>query len=122
MKQFIDVEQLKSVSDEIKIKLFRLYYEDTKDCEIKVTDSHLVCDRTWRTTYRNLAEGITIGKMMEIIMPYYPTICFTEKWVSLLIYSNKGKNYNNIEEMFDSVELCNALWEAVKYILDNDNS
>ena len=65
-----------------------------------------------------IVEKLTIGKMIEILAPYYITICQTRNWYSLTFYLINGDN-SDIDETvrFDSTELADALWEAVKYTL-----
>lgn len=109
MKQHITVEELKSVSDETKIKLFKEYYEETDNCEITVTSTWLVCNRSWKTTYRNLAEGITIGKMIEILS--------NEKQIVIEQGSKWWFRFMDNSSKTNDRELVDELWEAVKEIL-----
>ena len=98
MKQNITVEQLKQCSDFIIKKMgLMLGYE-------KINSNAI-----WQA----MAQDITIGKMIEILeeREEYPQIHLSQDidW-AVEIESNIVA--------FVSKELCDALWEAVKFVLE----
>lgn len=106
MKQHITVEQFNEASDDIQYKLYKiLRFRHEKD----------------------LASNTNIGKMIEILRDKgfdYTEICEQEK-----IYNEPiqyiGIRRAEIEMLeFFSETICDALWEAVKYILEveHDNN
>ena len=102
MKQCITVEQL----EELK--------SDDKVCKLNTLMGHNwmipreeMSDMTWNKILKDTAEYCTIGKMIEIAEP--TRITYNAE------YNGWDVIVGNIA--FAGVELCDALWEAVKATL-----
>lgn len=104
MKQHIDIEQLKQIpKDKVKL-LFNDYEEQIQN----LTLFGGIVEEEW---LQHFSEQLNIGKMIEILGK---PICITTN-------SNKDSIYavwiDIHDKRFDSLELCNCLYEAVKFIL-----
>jgi hypothetical protein len=68
-----------------------------------------------------ITEQFNIGKMVEILKRFLPTITFYEfSSIVEIIPKNKADKPNYLVVEFEKEELVDALWEAVKYIIKED--
>jgi hypothetical protein len=126
MKQNINVEQMKEVKDTVLA-------EALNDLEFKegLGTLNILLPEDYRERdiwLHNMASRVTISKMIEIIDKK------TEHHFIIDACLLKGNNYKNLGEgygvslrgkyhnkNFNYKELCDALWEAVKYVLEEDS-
>lgn len=120
MKQHITLEQLKEInilninkvtkSEEIKSIIKNIKYFEKSERENYPYKYNNVCQYLWD----RLAGKITIGKMIEILYKYdcdIQIISAGKQW-----YIEVAAHIRR-----DSEELADALWEAVKYVLEVEN-
>lgn len=121
MKQNITVEQLKELNDKQLKNLYNLRHcpyliriAYTEKYHFQVTDED----------YSEASYHINIGAMIEILIDNVPKTDYIEDSIDIeydrvtntvLVEYRKG-NYSF--GTFENKELCDALWEAVKSILD----
>jgi hypothetical protein len=120
MKQHINVEQMKEVKDKELAKYMDLHFTHLLEAVCYYGAEKPI----GRSKLNEMAEMITIGKMIEII---------EEKTEHMFIIDAcllKGNNYENLgkgygvslrgkykNKNFNYTHLCDALWEATKFVL-----
>jgi hypothetical protein len=123
MKQHITVNQMKEVKYKELAKYMSLHFTHLLEAVC-----YYGADRPLgRDKLSEMSRMITIGKMIEIIDKK------TEHHFIIDACLLKGNNYKNLGEgygvslrgkyhnkNFNYKELCDALWEAVKYLLNNE--
>ncbi len=73
-----------------------------------------------------LIEGMTIGKMIEMLDKYFPLVQkdsdgISCDWWEVSLYKSSPNSKAFVEiNRFKSKELVDALWESVKYVLDKE--
>lgn len=118
MKQHITVDQLIQIDS----KIMKPYFDEW---EIALAFDDVCTHGTKHPSYKvlmsKLSYHITIGKMIEILKPCHLSI--DNDWDTMdeeivdwwIVYLN-----DEVVKKFESKELCDALWEVVKYILEEE--
>jgi hypothetical protein len=114
MKQNINVEQMKEVKDTVLA-------EALNDLEFKegLGTLNILLPEDYRERdiwLHNMASRVTIGKMIEIINNKKYYFCIEE--VGITIFDEGQDEYVS----FNNGELADALWEAIKYVLEEENN
>jgi nitroimidazol reductase NimA-like FMN-containing flavoprotein (pyridoxamine 5'-phosphate oxidase superfamily) len=114
MKQHISVEQFKSTDERIIEKIVKDIYEDTENETLYFSERHITFldsenKSYFRVLIKNITELIDIGKMIEILKKHYK-----DEWTNVIFYATM---HGDVYER-ENNELCDALWEAVKYVLE----
>ena len=118
MKQHIDSIQLKELSFEQVNKLGKMsglvsYPWTNEEWEKNIQAEHL-------TMYISLLEWINIGRMIEILSSESMILYIRNTEIDTEVKDEKSSVIlENIfySKKFDSDELCDSLWGAVKYVL-----
>ena len=109
MRQHITVEQMKGVKDKVLAKYMDLRFTHLLEAVCYYSDDIIKVNRY----LKEMSKMVTIGKMIEIIYKYD---CDVE-------IQSAGKQWyvgvaGHIETQ--AIELVDALWEAVKIVLEEE--
>lgn len=122
MKKNITVEQLKELNKDQLKKLHE--FNNRNPFLTKIVFEGEYNFKSTQQDYIEACQRINIGKMIEILINNVPKNNYIEDSIdmeydrvtktSLVEYRKSNSTFNT----FENKELCNALWEAVKSILD----
>ena len=107
MRQHITVEQMKGVKDKVLAKYMDLRFTHLLEAVCYYSDDIIKVNRY----LKEMSKMVTIGKMIEIIYKYdcdLEIVSAGKQW-----YIGVAGHINT-----ESEELVDALWEAVKIILE----
>jgi len=124
MKQHITVEQLKELNLQQLEKYFKIEYNyDGIEQEKFWVEGRYIYTENLKCAYGNFATTFTIGKMIELLENNEDVL-----FVSIETPTKNVSNYlvgvfykfktNKDDSDFISTELCDALWQAVKEVLN----
>ncbi len=101
MKQNITVDQVNEIDDWTEILIDFNLFDYTKIQHIGVTD-------------KEISEKFTIGKLVEILHNEECTLVIIQHSRNTEIKITRGLEVH----IFNDKELCNALWDAVKEVIN----
>lgn len=126
MKQHITVVQLKELDKNQFMKLYKKVRTTTHASLRQVSNIYNRLHKGEGFGPNKLISEINIGVMVDLLWHYHINMCHdydthldmpTDWWV-VTVYLPDEMDNEDYEE-FISSELADALWEAVKYLLEN---